>query len=161
MKTCTLRYLEALDYKPMIAVVNDWWGGRKMADMLPKLFFTHFSQTSFVAEQGDGRIGFLCGFLSQSFSDQAYIHFVGVHPQYRGKGIGRALYERFFQSVKEAGRRKISCVTSPVNTASIAFHQRMGFSIENSGTAIDGLSVFKDYDGSGEDRVLFSKVLKP
>ena len=50
----------------MIAVIDGWWGGRPMADMLPRLFFEHFTDTSFAAER-DGRLtGFLVGFVSQS-----------------------------------------------------------------------------------------------
>jgi ribosomal protein S18 acetylase RimI-like enzyme len=64
-----------------------------MRDMLPRLFFTHFRDTSFVAEDGGGGLaGFLCGFLSQTYPDQAYVHFVGVAPQHRGAGLASALY---------------------------------------------------------------------
>ena len=66
-----------------------------MAPMLPKLFFIHFEGTSFVAERDDGELlGFVCGFLSQTADDEAYIHFVGIDPESRGTGLGRALYER-------------------------------------------------------------------
>ena len=34
---------------------TQWWGGRPMAAMLPRLFFVHFRPTSFVLEQ-DGRL---------------------------------------------------------------------------------------------------------
>jgi hypothetical protein len=73
-----IRHPDASDHQPIIAVVDDWWGGRRMADMLPKLFFIHFQPTSFVAEH-DGRIvAFLIGFVSQTFPEEAYIHFVGL-----------------------------------------------------------------------------------
>jgi len=62
--------------------------------MLPRLFFTHFRETSFVAEDGGWLAGFLCGFLSQTYPDQAYVHFVGVAPDRRGDGLARDLYER-------------------------------------------------------------------
>lgn len=159
MKSFNFRHAEASDYQPIISVINEWWGGRRMADMLPKLFFVHFSKTSFVAEYGSDIVGFLVGFASQSFPDEAYIHFVGVHPEYRKKGLGRVLYERFFQAVKELGRSKVSCVTSPVNKGSVAFHLSMGFSMKPSEKMVEGIYVVKDYDGRGEDRVLFSKFL--
>lgn len=127
--------------------------------MLPKLFFVHFQSTSFVAEQ-DGQIaGFVTGFVSQTFLDEAYIHFVGVNPNYRKSGIARALYDKFFEAVSDAGIRTVRCVTSPVNKASIAFHRSLGFSIKEGGKLMDGVSVFEDYDGPGEDRVLFYKDL--
>ncbi|GIO02197.1 GNAT family N-acetyltransferase [Brevibacillus laterosporus] len=50
-----------------------------MGDMLPKLFFEHFTHTSFIAEKNGELIGFLIGFLSQIHTDEAYIHFVGIH----------------------------------------------------------------------------------
>jgi ribosomal protein S18 acetylase RimI-like enzyme len=119
--------------------------------MLPKLFFLHFEGTSFVAEDDDGTLSaFLIGFLSQTDPEEAYIHFVGVAPEQRGSGIGRELYERFFAVVSEQGRTLVRCVTSPVNEGSVAFHESLGFAAE---------SVVSDYDGPGEDRVLFVKRL--
>jgi hypothetical protein len=46
-----------------------------------------------------------------------------------------------------------------VNKGSIAFHQRMGFAIEPGDTELDGVSVHTNYDGMGENRVLFVKHL--
>ena len=135
----------------MIGRINVWWGGREMAPMLPKLFFIHFEGTSFVAEDADGELlGFVCGFLSQAAEDEAYIHFVGVTPEDRGEGLGRALYERFFDEVRENGRSVVRCVTSPLNRGSVAFHEALGFESER---------VVPDYDGPGEDRVLLVKRL--
>jgi ribosomal protein S18 acetylase RimI-like enzyme len=143
-----IRPLETADYAPVIAVVDEWWGGRPMAAMLPKLFFTHFRDTSFAAEQDGRLVGFLCGFRSQTHEDEAYIHFVGVDPAARGLGVGRALYDRFYASV--APRTTVRAVTSPVNERSIAFHQALGFDVGE---------VDEDYDGRGEPRVLLVKRL--
>ena len=121
-----------------------------MAAMLPKLFFVHFRDTSFVAEDDDGGLaGFLCGFRSQTFEDEAYIHFVGVAPAHRGGGLGRELYERFFAAV--APRPVVRAVTSPVNERSVAFHRALGFEVER---------VADDYDGRGEARMLLVKYLR-
>jgi len=147
----TIRHAHPSDYGRVIQHVNAWWGGRDMAPMLPKLFFLHFEGTSFVAEDDEGKlIAFLIGFLSQTDPDEAYIHFVGVAPDHRESGIGRELYERFFSVVAAQGRSLVRCVTSPGNEGSIAFHESLGFSAE---------SVARDYDGPGEDRVPFVKIL--
>jgi ribosomal protein S18 acetylase RimI-like enzyme len=146
-----IRHAAPADYGRVIQHVNAWWGGREMAPMLPKLFFLHFEGTSFVAEDGDGKlVAFLIGFLSQTDPDEAYIHFVGVAPEERGTGLGRELYERFFEVVREDGRTRVRCVTSPANEQSVAFHESLGFEAE---------SVVADYDGPGEDRVLFVRHL--
>ena len=152
-----IRRAEPADYCHVIEVVNDWWGGRQMRDMLPKLFFVHFRETSFVVEDDGELVGFLCGFLSQSFPNEAYIHFVGVHPAHRQQKIGRLLYEKFFETAARGGRDTVRCVTAPVNKTSIAFHTRMGFEIEPGDGQVDGIFVHRNYDGLGEHRVLFVK----
>ncbi len=135
----------------MIGRVNVWWGGREMAPILPRLFFLHFEGTSFVADDEQGELaGFVCGFLSQTDPREAYIHFVGVSPERRGEGVGRTLYERFFDEVRGQGRSLVRCVTSPANAESVAFHEALGFQVDR---------VAEDYDGPGEDRVLLLKRL--
>lgn len=147
----TIRHAKPSDYGRVIGRVNVWWGGRDMAPVLPKLFFLHFEGTSFVAEDEEGDlVGFLCGFLSQTNADEAYVHFVGITPDHRGEGLGRALYERFFDEVRAHERTVVRCVTSPVNQESVAFHQTLGFEVDR---------VIEDYDGPGEDRVLLVKRL--
>jgi ribosomal protein S18 acetylase RimI-like enzyme len=149
--TPRIRHATPSDYGRVIQHVNAWWGGREMTPMLPQLFFLHFEGTSFVAEDEEGMlVGFLIGFLSQTDPEEAYIHFVGVAPGHRGSGIGKALYDRFFAAVAAQGRTRVRCVTSPVNTDSVAFHESLGFTVE---------SVVPDYDGPGEDRVLFVRRL--
>lgn len=154
-----LRPLDESDYQEVISVVDKWWGGRHMADMLPRLFFKHFKDTSFIAEEGNRIIAFLVGFVSQSYPEEAYIHFVGVHPDYRKKGIGGKLYSAFFEKVQEKGCGIVRSITSPVNKGSIGFHARMGFQTEKGDGEVDGIPVSTNYDGLGHDRVLFKRQL--
>lgn len=91
------------DHDHFVRRLDEWWGGRSMSAMLPRLFFVHFPGTSAVAvdqETGD-RIGFVCGFLSQADEDGAYIHFVGVDPGCRRRGLGRQLYQWFFDRARD------------------------------------------------------------
>jgi ribosomal protein S18 acetylase RimI-like enzyme len=146
----TIRHAEPEDHAQVAAVVDDWWGGRPMRDMLPRLFFVHFRETSFVAEEGGELVGFLNGFLSQTHPEEAYIHFVGVHPDHRGQGLARDLYERFFAAARAHGRSVVRCVTSPRNKGSLGFHASLGFETER---------IAADYDGSGESRAVLMKHL--
>ena len=147
-----IRHAQPADYGRVIQHVNAWWGGREMAPMLPKLFFVHFEGTSFVAEDEEGSlVGFLCGFLSQTSADDAYVHFVGVAPEQRGAGVGRALYEHFFEAARADGRAFVRCVTAPSNQESLAFHRALGFEVER---------IARDYDGRGEDRALLVRRLE-
>jgi GNAT superfamily N-acetyltransferase len=157
--TVRIRPIRSSDYLTVISVIDAWWGGRHMADMLPRLFFEHFTDTSFAAERDGELAGFLVGFRSQSRPGEAYIHFVGVHPGERGHGLGRRLYERFFEAARAGGCDRVRAVTSPVNRGSVAFHRRMGFNIGPGETGPDGIAVAAGYDGEGQDRVRFVKHL--
>ena len=52
-----------------------------------KFIFVHFRNTCFAAEQDGELVAFLVGFVSQTFPDEAYIHFVGVNPMFRKSGL--------------------------------------------------------------------------
>jgi len=159
--TVHIRQIRPSDYQPVISVIDGWWSGRQMADMLPRLFFEHFTDTSFAAERDGELVGFLVGLLSQSRPGEAYIHFVGVHPAERGRGLGRRLYQHFFTAAQARGADLVRAVTAPVNRGSVRFHQRMGFGIEPGDTQVDGVPVATGYDGGGQDRVRFIKHLTP
>ena len=149
MSAVTIRTAVPEDYDPIAAVVDGWWG-RDVVDALPRLFLDHFHSTSYIAETDGGMVGFLIGFLSPSHHDQAYIHFVGVDPLTRQSGLARRLYEKFFALAHAEKRSVIRAVTGTVNTQSIAFHRRMGFTVTEP---------VHDYDGPGGDRVCFTLQL--
>lgn len=156
-KGLCIRHSEPFDHHRIIRVVKDWWGGRDLTWMLPRLFLIHFNNTSFIIEKDGELIAFLIGFLSQSNTDEGYIHFVGVHPDYRGIGIGEYLYEQFYGVCKENARSIIRACTSPVNIGSIEFHKRIGFHIEQGNSEFDGIPVTLDYNKPNDPKVLFKK----
>jgi ribosomal protein S18 acetylase RimI-like enzyme len=154
-----IRSIEERDHQTVLGVVDEWWGGRSMSGLLPRLFFAHFQSTSFAVEEDGQLIAFLIGFVSQTDPRQAYIHFVGIHPEHRKRGIGRQLYQRFFDTVRALGCDTVRCITAPINSGSIAFHTSMGFAVEKSTSERNGIAFAADYDGPGQDRVLFVKKL--
>lgn len=150
------------DYHAVIAVVDEWWGGRKMRALLPRLWFQHFTATSWIAESGDGRLeGFIVGFVSPDHPADAYIHMVGTNPNHRKRGLGRALYERFFEDARARGARQVKAVTWPGNQISVRFHTAMGFRPDGGPDTqrLYGTVAYPDYDGEGEDRVHFIRDL--
>jgi ribosomal protein S18 acetylase RimI-like enzyme len=158
-KSLRVRKSRSSDHPRIIGVLKDWWGGRDLTWMLQKLFLDHFCNTSFIVEKDDKLIAFLVGFLSQANTDEGYIHFAGVHPDYRGMGIGEYLYEQFYAICRQNRRSIIRACTSPVNRGSIAFHTKIGFQIEKGNAEIDGIPVTLDYNKPNDTKVLFKKQL--
>lgn len=151
------------DHPSVVAIVDEWWGGRRMRALLPRLWFGHFAGSSWIVESvADGRLlGFLVGFVSPDHPSEAYIHMVGTNPNHRKRGLGRALYERFFEDARANGARRVSAVTWPGNQISVRFHAALGFRPDDGpGTQrLYGTVAYPDYDGEGEDRVLFIRDL--
>jgi len=107
-----LRAAQPSDYDVIVTVMDDWFGGRQVRMALPRLFLDHFHQTSLVGERGNSLVAFLVGFLSPSLPEVAYIHFVGVDPRFRGHGLARRLYRKFFTLAQADSRSTVRAITS-------------------------------------------------
>lgn len=150
------------DYPAIVRVVDDWWGGRKVDFLLPRLWLQHFTGTSWLAETEDGLLaGFLVGFHSPDQPNVAYCQMIGANPNLRLRGIGRALYERFFDDARRAGRGEIRAITWPGNRASIAFHRALGFEVEAGPGSqnLYGTAAHAGYDFDREDRAVLVRSL--
>ncbi len=152
-----IRKTQPSDHPRIISVMENWWGGRDLTAMLPKLFLIHFADTSIIVEKDGKLIAFLVGFLSQTLKNEGYIHFVGVHPEFRNKGLGTFLYERFFEICRNENREIVRSCTSPLNKGSVEFHKRMGFELDPGDDVIEGIPVTGDYNRPGDHKVLFTK----
>ena len=155
----TIRNSAPSDHPQIISVMKDWWDGRELSHVLPRVFLEHFCDTSFIIEKDNVMVAFLIGFLSPYKIEEGYIHFAGVHPQFRGIGIGAYLYNSFSEICIEDGRSIIKSCTSPVNKASVGFHKRMGFKIEKGNSEIDGIQVTLNHNKPNDPKVLFKKLL--
>ena len=107
-------------------------------------------------------VGFLVGFISPDHPDRAYVHLVATSPNHRRRGLGRMLYERFFDDVSSAWR-------PPGRRGHLARQPGLGRrSIGRWASAVDdgpgtqrlyGTPAYPDYDADGDDRVVFSREL--
>ena len=88
-------------------------------------------QVSLVAE-GDGMVvGFLMGALHYGeygrTETSAIIDSLGVHPEYRGKGVGRALMNQFVANVRAVGVEHVRTEVPWNNFSLVEFLDRHGF----------------------------------
>jgi ribosomal protein S18 acetylase RimI-like enzyme len=162
LDTLTFRRPVEADHARIVEVVDEWWGGRRMRALLPRLWFQHFTGTSWVLEAPGGRLaGFIVAFISPDDPTTGYVHMVAADPNWRRAGIGGALYTRVFEDLRPRGVRRIRAITWPGNRTSVAFHRGLGFRIEDgAGTQrLYGTPAYPNYDGWGEDRVVFTREL--
>src|SRR5579862_3012567 len=143
------------DHVPIVRLIDDWWGGGPGFESLDRLWLQHFTGTSWLAEVSGARIGgFLVGFLSADHPDTACCRLVGMDPNLRRQGIGRALYDRFVADARAAGRSRIVATVWPGNHGAIAFHLALGFELLiGPGTQnLYGTPAYPAYDHDREDR---------
>jgi GNAT superfamily N-acetyltransferase len=159
------------DYPGIAAVVDDWWDGRVLHGLLPRLWFRHFAGTSWLAEADgpqrpdgpdgpDGRprvAGFLVGFVSPLDPGVGVIQAVGVDPNRRRLGIGRALVKRFVEDLRAAGGSTVETLAWPDNRRALRFLAALGFEPDTGpgSRPLYGIPAFEGYNFGTEDRARF------
>jgi GNAT superfamily N-acetyltransferase len=147
------RTATAGDSAAVIAAIDAWWPGIHMVHAVCPQLFEQLGDTCLVVEDDEGLVGFLVGFMSQRFRDAGYVHYAGVRPGRRGAGLGTEMYRRFARLTRERGRARVLAETGAWNVESIAFHQRVGFTLEPGDEVVDGIPVHHDAEGRGFDYV--------
>lgn len=124
-----LRHVTIGDLRAILGELEDFWGpDRDMAFLHQALYVHEFGETSVLAERDSRALGYLLGFVSQDGA--GYIHAVAVRREARGKGLARTMYARFEELVRTRGAQGLKAITGPENTGSRAFHEALGFSVE-------------------------------
>ena len=88
---------------------------------------------------------------------------IGVDPEFRHRGIGRALVERFTLELAQAGATRMTAACRPDDRLALAFFGYLGFE-PNAGPGsrkLYGVPAFESWDGPGEDRVLLERQISP
>lgn len=143
------RSLRGSDFDDARAVADDWFG-HPVGLTMHRLFFDQLGSTGvWIGTETGAMVGVLLGLRSQTEPELAYIHFHMVDPAWRGRGVGSRLYLTFFAQMAHRGCTRVRALASPTRTASISFHESLGF----SGTRRN------DYLGPGQDRVIFERFI--
>ena len=140
------RKITKADFDHIVDVIDKWWGG-PMANYAHPMFFYELGDNALIVED-DGRIiGFLLGFSVFKQPKTGYVHLVGIHPDFRRRGVGRVLYEEFTERCRTLGCERMKAITTTGNEGSIKFHQALGWQS----------SEVEDYAGPDRRRIVFTK----
>ena len=143
-----LRHVGVPDLAAILAELEDFWGAERDMGFLHQALYVHeFGETSVLAERDGWIAGYLLGFAGQDGT--GYIHAVAVREEARGGGLGRRMYERFGELVAEREANRLKAITAPENAASRAFHEALGFDVEE----------VAGYSPSAGARLVFTKPL--
>lgn len=141
------RPLTKTDYDQIVRVIDQWWGGPTSALAHP-MFFYELGRLARVVEEDSELVGFLLGFICPDVS-VGYVHLIGIHPDYRRRGVARLLYMSFEEDCRRANCEKLKAITTLGNEGSVRFHQALGWAMAE----VEG------YAGPGRSRIVFTKDL--
>lgn len=150
------------DYDALITVVDEWWAGRPVRRLLPRLWLRHFAGSSWLARlDGDRLVGFAIGFPSPGLPGTFALHLLGVDPNHRRRGIGRDLALLLAEGAASAGADRIETVIPTGDQVALGFLRAIGYAVvaDPGLRPIHGTLAHTDYDGPGEDRIVLVRDL--
>lgn len=142
------RKITKRDFDEIVQVIDRWWGG-PISTMAHPIFFYELGENALIAEESGRLIGFLLGFLVFKAPKTGYVHLVGIHPDFRRRGVGRALYQQFTERCRSLGCLRMKAIATAGNEGSIRFHQAVGWTAEE----------VEDYAGPDRKRIVFTTDL--
>jgi GNAT superfamily N-acetyltransferase len=148
MKSLQTRRITKKDFDEIVEVIDRWWDGPINTFAHP-IFFYELGEQALAIEDDGQLIGFLLGFIAHEPARTGYVHLVGIHPEYRRRGVGRRLYDSFTDACIRARCERLKAITTLGNEGSQRFHLAMGW----DACEID------DYAGPGRKRIVFTRDL--
>ena len=94
----------------------------------------------FVAENDGDIVGFLLSHETLPFHGTINIRYIGLNPEYQGRGVGLLLYEKLVEKAKQKGIKQIKTHINLDNPKSIRLHEKAGFKLKDRKEAILELS---------------------
>jgi GNAT superfamily N-acetyltransferase len=143
------RRMTKADFDQIVEVIDRWWGG-PISTFAHPIFFYELGDCALIVEEQRRLIGFLLGFVAHQPVRTGYVHLVGIHPDFRRRGVGRMLYEAFTKECLAAGCVRLKAITTLGNEGSQRFHLAVGWDAQE----------VEDYAGPSRKRIVFTKDLR-
>lgn len=108
----------------------------------------------------DGRVaGAVIAFRSQDDPGDVYVQDVMTHPDFRQRGVAKALLGAVRERAIDLGATRLYLTSEPENTSAHAAWTSLGFVNVAADQAVNGVWVIADYKGPGKDRAVYELKL--
>lgn len=91
--------------------------------------FVHKTKGDLTGAIADGKVRGI-GKFTHLYGDYGWLETLRVHPDYQGKGLGKAIYVRYLEEMKKLGLNAIGMYTSTDNDKSKGLAERFGLSLQ-------------------------------
>ncbi len=118
---------------------------------LKRLLNGNLADLSFIAELNNQPVGYVIA--RREFKENEIIGHViaiAVHPDFRGRGIGKRLMETVLQEFKKLGVKKVYLEVRVNNLPALRLYEKLGFKI---------VEYIPSYYRDGEDAFVLEKIL--
>lgn len=90
----------------------------------------------FIAEDDGKIVGFLLSHETLPFHGTLNISYIGLNPEYQGRGVGLLLYQKLIEKAKQKRIEQIKTHINLDNPKSIKLHEKAGFKLKDRKEAI-------------------------
>ena len=118
------------------------WGEDAPAELRAKLEVLGQSDDIWVADVSSKAVGFMM--LTTNEDGSLEVEWLDVHPDFQGRGVGRALLDRAVRTARRRGIATLSIHTQPDNAKMLSLAGRTGFVLSE---------IIKDHYAPGRDGI--------
>jgi len=128
-----IREMSAEDLEGIFRIERESTGNKRASTFapVPESCIGGEIDSSVVAEEDDHLVGFILGRTIRSpigLNDIAWIEFIGIHPDYQRRGIGRKMLENWKELCRKKGITRVHIMLSERDKWMQSFFESQGFS---------------------------------
>ena len=142
----TIQTVKAEDLKEVLALEQLVFNAGSYPAFVIRQLFDISNSLFIVAKENNKILGFAVGALNTN-NQKAWVLSLGVHPEARGKQIGKKLTSKLISLLKGENCLEICLTVHPDNAAAINIYKELGFK---------GETIIEDYFLENEKRIIMT-----